>query len=137
MPNHDYSARDALELLLGKLSGRDEHLGRQIRSAIDAGKDIEERERRGRGQKARVYRKTVPFTPEEALQVAIDALQACFIEQPLFANSVAASLQSSALDQAVPADRRDLYQVPEIPMPGQLPEVGRVPDALTSARKEG
>jgi hypothetical protein len=38
-------------------------------------------------RKQRVYRRTVRFTDEEALNVAIDALQACFIEQQLFVAS--------------------------------------------------
>jgi hypothetical protein len=55
---------------------------------VDAGKDVEEAEPSGRRKKnARVYRKTVPYTYGEALQVAIHALTAYFVEQPLLVES--------------------------------------------------
>src|SRR6185437_3275807 len=44
-----------------------------------------------------VYRKTVPFTHEEALQIALDALQAYFVEQPLFVTSAADSFGKAAI----------------------------------------
>jgi hypothetical protein len=86
MAPNDYSPRQALELLMRKLHERDQALARQVQSAIDMGKDVEETERTGRG-KQRVYRRTVRFSDEEALKMAIDALQACFVEQPLFVKS--------------------------------------------------
>jgi hypothetical protein len=87
MAPHEYNAREALDLLMHKLNEHDEQLARQIQSAIDVGKDVEERERFGRRTKSRVYRRAVRFSDEEALDVAIAALQACFVEQPLFVNS--------------------------------------------------
>jgi hypothetical protein len=49
-------------------------------------------------KRPRTYRKAVPLSFEEALQVAVAALQAYFIEQPLFANSCTANMSKAALD---------------------------------------
>src|SRR5690242_17055824 len=93
MSSHEYSPQQALDVLMRKLQARDETLAAQVQSAIDAGKDVTETERAtDRRKKDRVYRKTVPFTHDEALQVALDALQANFVEQPLFVDSAADNL---------------------------------------------
>src|SRR5205809_719526 len=42
MPSHDYTARQALELLLARLTERDQEVRTEIISAINAGKDIEQ-----------------------------------------------------------------------------------------------
>jgi hypothetical protein len=94
MSRHDYSSRQALDLLALTLRDRNEDLGRQIQLAIDAGKDIEEGESR-KAKGLRVYRKTVRFTDEEALQVALVALQAYFIEQPLFVRSASENFKAA------------------------------------------
>lgn len=92
----DYSPAQALALLLRKLDAANTDLAAQVRAAIDAGKDVDEEEpsRSGR-RKARRYRKAVPLSEEEALQSAVDVLQAYFIEQPLFV--------SAAMDNFMPA----------------------------------
>lgn len=96
---HDYTPEQALELLMRKLRHFDEHLADEIQEAINAGKDVAETEQsRNRRKKPRIYRKTVPYSFEEALQIAIAALQAHFIEQPLFANSCAANFAKAAID---------------------------------------
>jgi len=89
MANHEYTPEAALELLMRKLTERDPGLAAQVRAAVDQGKDIQERELTNRRpkKKFRVYRKTVPYHYDEALQVAVDALAACFIEQPMFVDS--------------------------------------------------
>ena len=98
MPENDYTPQEALDLLLNKVSARDIILAEQVRMAIDAGKDINETEPAvDKRKKARIYRKTVPFTPEEALQIALDVLQAYFVEQPLFVDSAADNLAKSAI----------------------------------------
>lgn len=82
-----------------KLHQRDERLSEQIQSAIDAGKDVEESAPvEARRKNRRVYRKTVRFTDEEALQVALDALRAYFVEQPLFVRSAAKNFTLAAVD---------------------------------------
>ena len=81
-----------------KLSARNEAFGAQVQEAIDAGKDVSETEpATDRRKKARAYRRTVPFTHEEALRVALDALQAYFVEQPLFVDSATANLAKAAI----------------------------------------
>jgi hypothetical protein len=108
MSDHDYNAQQALGLLMLKVRSRDVLLADSIQEAIDEGKDISETEPpRDRRQKPRSYRKTVPFTHEEALEVAIRALKAHFVEVPLFINSAVADFTYSAIGipqqkQAVP-----------------------------------
>lgn len=98
MPANQYTPQQALEALMQKLRARDEALALQVQAAIDAGKDVSETEpATDRRKKARVYRKTVPFTHGEALQIALDALQAYFVEQPLFVASAADSLAKAAI----------------------------------------
>ena len=86
MSKHDYTPNEALETLLSKLRERDLSLEAAVRSAIDLGKDVTEEQRLGR-RKIRKYRKTVPFTHEEALHVSLEVLRAYFVELPLCINS--------------------------------------------------
>lgn len=109
MPEHQYSPQQALDLLMKKLRARDETLAAQVQAAIDAGKDVSETEPATDGRKKpRYYRKTVPFTHEEALQIALDALQACFVELPLFMTSAVDSLAKAAI--GVPTRRMPIFQ---------------------------
>jgi len=101
MSRQEYSPEQALEMLARKLRERSADLGKQIQLAIDAGKDIEEEGPR-KVKKPRVYRKTVRFTDEEALQVALGALQAYFVEQPLFVRSASENFKRAAVGP--PAD---------------------------------
>jgi hypothetical protein len=89
MGTHEYTSQVAFELLMRKLSALDSELAAHITSVVDQGKDVQESEPSGRGRKKnyRIYRKTVPYTYDEALSVALNALTAYFIEQPLFAQS--------------------------------------------------
>jgi hypothetical protein len=88
MPHHDYTAQQALGLLMKLIAERNRDLATQIQTVVDTGRDVEETEpSMGRRKRSRSYRKTVPYTFEEALQVALSALRAYFIEQPLLLNS--------------------------------------------------
>lgn len=97
MPRHDYSPREALDLLFRTIREREPELALQLQAVIDAGKDVVETEppltRRGQRQ----YRKTVRFTDEEALRIAIVALLAHFVEQPLFVQSAARNFAAAAV----------------------------------------
>lgn len=99
MGNQEYTPQAALELLMRKLSERDPALATEVRAVVDQGKDIQESEasNRGRKKKYRVYRKTVPYPYDEALQVAVDALAACFIEQPMFIDSCLKNMAQAPL----------------------------------------
>jgi hypothetical protein len=98
MSEHTYTPSQALQLLMQKLRAKDEVLATHVQAAIDAGKDIEESEPAiDRHRKSRRYRKTVPFTEEQALQVAIGALRAYFVEQPLFLRTIAANFSEVAV----------------------------------------
>ncbi len=86
MSRHDYTPEQALRRLIEKLAGQDEQLATQVLAAVNAGRDVQEVERRGK-RKSRSYRHTVPYAPEEALGIALEVLSAHFIEQPRFINS--------------------------------------------------
>lgn len=98
MPKHDYSPETALNILLKKIGERDQTLAAHIQTAIDAGKDTAGVEPSSdKRKKPRVYRKKAPYTAEEALILAIEALQAYFIEQPLFAVSANSDFRAAAI----------------------------------------
>ncbi len=121
---HEYTAAQALELLISKIKVREETLAAQVQAAIDVGKDIAETETpTNRRQKSRTYRKTVPFTHNEALEVAIQVLRAHFIEIPLFINSAAMNFKQAAL--GVPEQR------------GALPLIGSLESELLVTKDEG
>ncbi len=98
MSVHDYSPQQALEILLQKVRNKDTTLADRIKVAIDEGKDINEPEKvKGRKQKTRHYRRKVAYTHDEALGIALDVLQAHFIELPLFINSAASDFKEAAI----------------------------------------
>jgi hypothetical protein len=101
---HEYSPQVALELLMHTLDDRDQELSARVRDAVNAGTDVQEREQtRGREtDQTHSYRHTVPYSYEQALQVALEALRAHFIEQPLFINSVLDNMVQSPLIVASP-----------------------------------
>jgi hypothetical protein len=86
---------------MGKLTQRDPVLAARIQAAMDEGKDIDETEFVGskRKKKRRVYRKAVAYTDKEALKVALNALEAYFIEQPLFGNSLHDNMAKTTLGE--------------------------------------
>ena len=122
MASHEYSPREALELLLRKVRERDANLAIGLEAVIDAGKDVFEKETlrtekmpREYGsppaddfeavpgafrtkKKPREYRKTVRFSDEEALDIALQALRAHFVEQPLLATSAMSEFGKAALE---------------------------------------
>lgn len=101
MSSHEYTPEQALATLMRILRERDPMLAETVQAAIDAGQDVSEREPSLPGRKkVRVYRKTVPLSFEEALQVALKTLEACFIEQPMFVNSYTDSLLQAAVGVA-------------------------------------
>ena len=100
-----------MELLLRKVREHDSDLAIRLEAVIDAGKDVFEKETLRTEKmpreyasppvddieavpgayrtkkKPREYRKTVRFSDEEALDIALLALRAHFVEQPLLATS--------------------------------------------------
>ena len=98
MSIHEYTPKQALDTLMQKLEKGDPQLAAKIQAAIDAGKDIRETDPGRQRRRPRYYRKTVPLSYEEALDVAMDALRAYFIEQPLFVNSCVANMSEAAID---------------------------------------
>ena len=98
MALHDYSPGQALALLLGKIEERSPELASSLRTAIDAGKDVWESDDSVAYRKPREYRKSVRFSDEEALQVAVSALRAHFVERPLFTTSAVNEFACASLD---------------------------------------
>jgi hypothetical protein len=86
MSKHDYTPEQALRRLIEKVTLVNDDLGAQVVAAVNAGKDVQETERTGKKQ-TRFYRHAVPYSPAEALGVALEVLRAHFIERPLFINS--------------------------------------------------
>jgi len=101
MSKHEYAPEQALGVLLRKLGERDATLEAKIRAEIDSGKDVTEEQRRGR-RRVRKYRKTVPFTHDEALRLTLDVIQAYFVDLPLCINSSIANFRSAAVGASRP-----------------------------------
>src|SRR5262245_28653045 len=104
MSQNDYTPEQALTLLIDKLTQADTELARQVREAVNTGRDIQETEQsdRRRRKKVRSYRRTVPYAPEQALQIAINVLKAHFVEQPLFINSCNDNMAQAAIGVVTP-----------------------------------
>ena len=98
MASHEYSPRHALELLLRKVRERDPDLAIGLEAVIDAGTDVVERETLRTVDRPREYRKTVRFSDEEALDIALLALRAHFVEQPLLATSAMSVFGKATLE---------------------------------------
>ena len=112
MPSHEYSPQEALRFLLRKIEEKDADLANALQAAIDAGKDVWESEVPAIRKKRRKYRKTVRFSDEEALRIAISIFEAHFIEQPLFANSAIDELSDASLD-VVANSRQESFEQPQ------------------------
>lgn len=89
---HDYTAKDALALLLRKIEGASLVLAKQIQSAIDAGKDVQAEETimpaaGKRTAKKRYYRKHIAYTDAEALEVAMTVLESHLVESRMLVNA--------------------------------------------------
>src|SRR5689334_5673757 len=90
MPKHDYTPKEALDLLIRKIEDVSSALAHQIRSAIDAGTDIQATETIENGRrksKKRYYRKHIAYTDEEALGVALAVLESHLIESRMLVNA--------------------------------------------------
>jgi hypothetical protein len=95
MPDQEYTAKEALDLLVRNIEKGSPALAEQIRSAINAGKDIQVEEpiilAMGRKQKKKVknryYRKHIAYTDEEALSVTMTVLESRLIESRMLVNA--------------------------------------------------
>lgn len=106
MSAHDYTPHEALDTLMRSLRARNSELAAQIQAVVDAGKDVQETEpSRGRRKRSRSYRKTQPYSYEEALQAALGALRSYFVEQPHFINSCLDNMVGATVERP----RRDRH----------------------------
>lgn len=122
MPSHDYTAKDALVLLVKGIESASPVLAKQIQSAIDAGKDIQAEETilpavGKRRAKIRYYRKHVAYTDEEALDVAMTVLESHLIESRMLVN--AAQVDFKQVGLASPKKLESVIQ-PGAPPQGTL-----------------
>lgn len=112
---HQYSSEGALDILMTKLRDQDEDLAILVRSAIDEGKEtIESIPTSGRSKRSHEYRKVVPFTHEEALQVALKVLQGFFIEGPLLTNEIIKHFSDTSENHDVPEIQIELHTETQI-----------------------
>jgi hypothetical protein len=103
MAANEYAPQQAFEVLMNHLRKRDGQLATQIQAVVDAGKDVDETQQVGqRRKRSRSYRRTVPYSYEEASLVALDALQAYFVEQPLFIDSCAKNMAATEVGSTRP-----------------------------------
>ena len=102
MPHHDYTAKDALNLLVEKIEENSLPLAKRIRSAIDAGKDIQAEEtifqtvgqRRAR---KRYYRKHIAYTDQEALGIAMTVLESHLVESRMLISAAQSEFKQVGL----------------------------------------
>jgi hypothetical protein len=88
MPKNDYTAAEALHLLLERVAKAGDQPLSRVKHAIDSGKDVQEQQPNGKRRKrARTYRKHVAYSDEEAILVALGVLRAHFFELPVIVNS--------------------------------------------------
>ncbi|MGH8046543.1 MAG: hypothetical protein ACREKL_04795 [Chthoniobacterales bacterium] len=92
MPSHDYTAKEALNLLQAKIKERSPEFAERIQTAIDEGKEVlikaEEPSPSGKGPKRkRRFWKTEPYTDEEALQVALTLIESHLVESRQMLNT--------------------------------------------------
>ena len=85
MPTHEYTPREALDLIIRRIDSASPELATRIQAAIDEGKDVSvegEEIVTGRRRRRRkyFYRKNVALTDEEALQITIVVLQSHLVE---------------------------------------------------------
>ena len=92
MPQNDYTAKEALDLLIQKIESVSADLAKRIQLAIDAGKDVQAEETIipggvRRKAKIRYYRKRVAYTDGEALAVALAVLESHLVESRMLVNA--------------------------------------------------
>jgi hypothetical protein len=89
----EYDAPTALRLLMAKLTAQSPVLAERIQPTVDAGKAVQKEEFEGepgkKRKKRRRYWQTEPYSPAEALQVAVRVLRAHLVETPWMIASAA------------------------------------------------
>ncbi|MGA2912570.1 MAG: hypothetical protein ABSE07_03545 [Methanoregula sp.] len=94
----EYSPEVALSRMMEKLRMHNKELASQIQLIIDAGHDIIEKEiSSDRKKTLRTYRKKVPYSAQDALIVVVNALEAYFVQQPAFIESLMKNISNSSM----------------------------------------
>lgn len=95
--NLEYTPTEALAKFLEILQDKNLELYDLVQEAISQGKDIQEHEPEAEKKKTKTFRKISPYSDQEALRVAIKAIQAVTIELSSFSNSALDELKNAAL----------------------------------------
>lgn len=114
MPKHNYTAKEALDLLIQKIKTASPDLEKRIRLAIDEGTEVQAEETitpeaGGRKPKKRYYRKHIAFSDEEALDVAMKVLESHLIVSRLLVNAAHGEFKQVGL--ALPKKLKPFAQV--------------------------
>lgn len=97
--NHDYTEKQALDLLLSKIEKAAPELHRRVLAVINQGQDIEVEEPQledGR-KKPHSYQKTEPYSDKEALKMALDVMKTHLIESREVINAALKDFQSAMI----------------------------------------
>ena len=121
MQEHDYTAKEALDLLIQKIESGSADLAKRIHLALDSGMDVQAEEtiipRAGRRRaKKRYYRKHVAYTDGEALQVALAVLESHLVESRMLVN--AAHIQFRQVGLASPKPLKPISPLGAPAQPG-------------------
>ncbi len=122
-----FTPAEALALILNRLQEFDPTLADEAQAAIDRGRD--EISREGAGRKARLVRRTVPFTVDESLTRVINLLRAHFVEAPLITNAALLEIM------ATPVGEGESGQATSRAIPGEV-LVEPVSPAFSAIRAE-
>ena len=135
MASHDYSPREALDLLLSKVDEGSAELASSLRAAIDTGKDVWATETSVGAGEPRRYRKAMRLSDEEALEVVITALRAHFVEQPLLTTSAVSEFAGTSLGVgALSSDGPPFDHQPSSPEEGEQIEQRLEIELLTETK---
>lgn len=114
---HEYSPKEALDLVLENIAISSPQLFERMKAIIDGGKDveIEEAVSGSRKKKPHVYRKDVPYTDEEALQVALTVIKSHLIDSRKIISAAISEFTETAVAPPKPletegSDTLDLFQ---------------------------
>lgn len=97
MAKHEYSPKQALDLLLQLIGEADQNLKIEVQDAINQGKEVSTRELLERKKKPKNQRKIISLNEKEALEVAISALGTHFVHSPMLVNAVLSEITNCLL----------------------------------------
>lgn len=111
----EYSKKEALDAIMGRLSQRNVELARLVQTAVDTGKYVERSEPiLGKGDRKHTFQKVTNLSDQEALNRALEVLEAYFLEQPMYWSSLNKDLQETLIVETSKAQMSDLPLFKEV-----------------------